>query len=107
MINKSKKILDGSINDVRKAYKTSVYELNFEGTFNKFEATLTSLYEILDVNTTTPNHAVKVKLLGNATPNDILKHMLNAGNIIAFKEIIPSINDIFIKIVEETNAMNE
>ena len=29
------------------------------------------------------------------------------GDIIGFKEIIPSMNDIFIKKVEETNSANE
>lgn len=107
LINKSKKILDGSISDIRKAYKTNTYKINFEGAFNKFEASLTSLYEILDVKNDTVNHTVKVKLLGDAKPNDILQHMLPAGNIIAFNEIIPSMNDIFIRVVEETNAASK
>lgn len=104
LINKSKKILDGPVKEVRRAYKTNTFEINFEGAFNKFEATLTSLYEVLDVNTETPNHTVKVKLLGDAKPNDILKHMIPTGNIFAFNEIIPSMNDIFIRVVNETNA---
>lgn len=106
LIHKSKKILDGPISDVRKAFKSDIYEISFDGPFNKFEATLTSLYEIIDVKVENQHHHVKVKLLGNATPNDILRLMLGAGNIIAFKEIIPGMNDIFIKVVGDTNMKN-
>jgi ABC-2 type transport system ATP-binding protein len=106
LITQPRKILGGSIHDIRKAYKSNTFEIEFSGSFNKFEATLTSLYEILEVHTDTPNHSVKVKLLGNATTNDILQHMMPAGNIVSFNEKIPSMNDIFIRVVEETNAQN-
>ncbi|MBI5218804.1 MAG: ABC transporter ATP-binding protein, partial [Bacteroidia bacterium] len=93
LINNSKKILDGHINEIRKTYKSNTFEIKFEGSFNKFEATLTSLYEILEVNTDTPNHSVKLRLLGDASTGDILRLLLPTGNIIAFNEILPGMND--------------
>ncbi len=107
LINKSRKILDGSIHDIRKTYKSNIFEVKFEGKFNRMEAAMTSLYEIIDVNSVTPNHSIKIKLTSDADTNDILRILMPTGRIIAFNEIIPNMNDIFIKIVEETNAQTQ
>ena len=46
-----------------------------------------------------------VKINENYKPNDLLTHFINQQvNIQAFNEILPSLNDIFIKLVEGTPA---
>ncbi|PLX03718.1 MAG: ABC transporter ATP-binding protein [Marinilabiliales bacterium] len=106
LINYSKAILDGHIDDIREKYKSRTYELIFNGFFNKFEASLSSSYEILESKEQNGHTKVKVKLLGNMSTNDLLKQLIPTGEIISFNEIVPSMNDIFIKVVEETNAKN-
>ena len=41
----------------------------------------------------------KIKLLNNNTPNDLIKVLIEVGQLEVFKEIIPSMNDIFISAV--------
>ncbi|OFY96819.1 MAG: ABC transporter ATP-binding protein, partial [Bacteroidetes bacterium RIFOXYB2_FULL_35_7] len=84
LINKSRKILDGSIHDIRKTYKSNIFEVKFEGKFNRMEAAMTSLYEIIDVNADAPNHSIKIKLTSDADTNDILRILMPTGRIIAF-----------------------
>lgn len=52
LIHKSKKILDGKIDVIRQTYASDIYEIIFDGYFNKLGTTLTSDYKILEMNET-------------------------------------------------------
>lgn len=99
LLNKSKKILAGKVSDIKNKYKSNIFEIIFKGNFNKFKASLTADYEILNNSKSNENSTVKVKILHNLKPNDLLAKMMNFGEIISFKEVIPSMHDIFIKAV--------
>ncbi len=101
LINNSKKILDGQINDIKQEYKSNIYEICFLEKFNKLAATLTADYKILSVSKNKNNYNVKIKLLKQIPTNQIITKLMQFGNIISFKEVIPSMNDIFIRVVEE------
>ncbi len=103
LINKSKKILDGKVSDIKNNFKSDVFKIVFEGNFNKFSASLTADYEILENIKQDNKSVLKVRILNNMKPNDFLAKMLQFGNIISFNEIIPSMHDIFIKAVNGNN----
>jgi ABC-2 type transport system ATP-binding protein len=49
-----------------------------------------------------------VKIHEGFRPNDVLKHFINQNmNILAFNEILPSLNDIFIRLVEGTSVSRQ
>ncbi|MCK4700782.1 MAG: DUF4162 domain-containing protein, partial [Bacteroidales bacterium] len=50
---------------------------------------------------------VRVRILNDISTNDLLNVMLSSGNIISFREIIPSMNDIFIKVVEDASKKSK
>ncbi len=101
LINKSKNILEGKIDDVRKKYKSNIYEISFNGNTEKLESSLNNHYELIDHKKVNGNNAVKIKLLHETNENELLSLILPAVEIISFKEIIPNMNDIFIKVVNE------
>ncbi len=103
LINKSKKILDGKVSDIKNQFKTHIFEIVFEGNFNKFSASLTADYKILDNVQKENKSTVRVSLSEGKNPNDLLTKMLQFGNIISFNELIPSMHDIFIKAVNGNN----
>lgn len=106
LINKSRKILEGPINEIRNNYASDIYEITFEGYFNKLESTLTSDYKILDVVETNEKSIMKVEVLNkNIKSNDLITIMTQYGSISSFQKHLPSMNDIFIKVVEETNTL--
>jgi len=107
LINKSKKILEGSILDIRNQYKTNIYEVQFDGSFNKLAATLTADFEIIKIETKERKLTLTVKILKNRTTNDLLEFLLPTGHISSFKELIPSMNDVFISVVGTANAITE
>lgn len=106
LINKSKCILNGPIQEVRNRYRSNVFEIAFSGIFNKLQATLSSFYEILEHKETEGRTTVRIKILGDTSKNQVLTNLMQCGEIVSFQEIIPTMNDIFISAVEDTNRIN-
>lgn len=102
LINKSQKILDGSVKEIRKKYRSNTYNIHFKGNMIAFANTLWAGAEILTKEVEDEVNHVTVKLLGGNKPNDFLGAILPIAEIISFNEIVPSMNDIFIRAVNTT-----
>lgn len=107
LINESKKILDGKKFDIKEKYKQNVFEIVFEKTSQLKVEKKSELFELLSVNETNGRSSMQIRLNGNVTINDILKELLTDINIYSVNEIIPSINDIFISMVNKKENNNE
>ncbi len=103
LINNSRKVLEGNINDIKKEYFDNTFEVKFDENFNSMEASITADYKILEHKKEKNISILKIKLLSEISRNELISKLINFGNIISFNEIIPSMNEIFIKIVGETN----
>lgn len=96
LINKGQKILDGSVSQVKQDFKENIYRI---GVSARPEQLMTYEFEVVKHS---PNEML-IKLQHDATPNDVLKFFINQGLAISsFNEVLPSLNDIFIKQVEGT-----
>jgi ABC-2 type transport system ATP-binding protein len=102
LINNSKKIMEGAVRDIRKTYRTNVYEIAFSGSAIAFANALWTNFEIITKNDEEGVNKVRVKLLNNKTVNDLLQAIIPAVNVLALNEVVPSMNDIFISKVKET-----
>lgn len=101
LVNKGKKILDGTVKGVKQQYKQNLFRIGFDAAP---QAPANEHFEIVKEDA----EALTVKLVEGARPNDVLQHYLQAGsNIIAFNEILPSLNDIFINLVNDTAASRQ
>ncbi len=108
LINKSRKILDGNINDVRDTYASGIYEFTYLGYFQKLAATLATNYEIIETAENNGISSIKLRLTDSSmSQNDLIKHMLQFGNMKSFEMVKPSMNDIFIKAVQSSGPSNE
>lgn len=107
LIHQSNKILDGEINTIKRQYRNNTYEVGVEVTDNAFakaQSTLSSKF------TTTPAHfkslgdelKLSVELGENASPNLLFQELQSFGQVTHFKEVIPSVNDIFIQTVNQS-----
>ncbi len=103
LINKSKKILDGSVKDIRKAFRTNTYQISFRGNVMGFTNALWTGAEVLEKHTEDDVHTFTLKVLHNLTPNQLLQAVLPTCELLSFNEIIPSMNDIFIRKVNSEN----
>ena len=105
LINKSKKILEGPIEEIKDKYSSGVYEFVYTGYFDKLSATLTSNYEILTSKEQDKKTKVRLKLLNqDFSSNDLLKTMIQFGNISSFSKVQASMNDVFIQSIEAINS---
>ncbi|OFY83971.1 MAG: ABC transporter ATP-binding protein [Bacteroidetes bacterium RIFCSPLOWO2_12_FULL_35_15] len=105
LINRSKKILDGSVKEIRKQYKSNTYELEFTGNMMGFTNAMWTGAELMEHTTEGEFNRAQVKLLGKTTSNDLLQAIIPVAEIHLFKEIVPSMNDIFISKVNEGNTI--
>ncbi|XLS28107.1 ABC transporter ATP-binding protein [Flavobacteriaceae bacterium M23B6Z8] len=102
LIHKSKKILDGKLNDIKKAYKNSTYEVALESADKtKLRNELSDKFKVTPANFKTLGDELKVTIqLQNGTTSSELISYLNAkAEIRHFVEVIPTANDIFIETV--------
>ena len=104
LINKSEKVLDGSVKEIRKQFKSNEYEVEFVGSLMGFTNALWTGAELVEHITEDEVIKARVKLLGKTTANDLLQSIIPVAKIQSFKEIVPSMNDIFIQKVNGGNA---
>lgn len=108
LINDAKIVVEGPIEEIRSKYAPDVYEIEFEGDFNRPEVALTPDYEILSIKNINGRNLMRVKRLNeNFTTNDLLKSFIGKGNVVSFRQIKPSMNNIFIGLVEGTEVESE
>lgn len=107
LINESVSLLEGPMDTIRRNYSLDEYEIGFSGDVNLLKATLSTQYKIIESKQRNGENFVRVRILNDISTNDLLKTMLSSGNIISFREIIPSMNDIFIKVVEDASKKNK
>lgn len=105
LINKSEKILEGSVKEIRKAFKPNVFQIEFRGNMIAFANALWTNFELLEKSGEGDIYKAKIKLLGGSTPNKLLENLLPFVEIISFHEIIPGMNDIFIQKVNEAATL--
>ena len=107
LINKAKCILHGSVKEIRRQFKSNTYEIEFTGNLPSFVNRTWRGLEILDHTSEEQYCKARIKMTGKGTPNDLLQEILPVVEIIGFREILPSMNDIFISQVKETEVHSE
>lgn len=97
LVNKGKKILDGTVKAIKQDFKENVFRIGL----NK---ALTNVPEQAPfVLTGQSDDSQTIRIKAGSHPNDVLRYLLDqGGEIHAFNEVLPSLNDIFIKLVEDT-----
>jgi ABC-2 type transport system ATP-binding protein len=106
LINHSKKILDGNVKAIKEKYKSHLYEIVFKGQLLAFTNAMWAGYELIDKKQEEDCLKVTIKMLGNSSVNSLLNAVLPVVEIKSINEILPSMNDIFIKLVTEQNMID-
>jgi len=96
LINRSKKILEGSVKEIRKEYRTNTYKVEFTGNIISFTNAIWTSCELIEKHTEGNVNVATVKLLYDATPNQLLQAIMPHVMVNGLEEVIPSMNDIFI-----------
>ncbi len=103
LINRSKNILSGQIDKVRLDYGSNVFELAFKGDIKKVTSNLDSNYEVISHKEDAGLVKAQIKVNQFSADNRLLQQVIPVVEIVGFKQAVPSVNDIFIQVVQEYN----
>ncbi len=104
LVNKSRNILSGSVDELRHRFGENVFEVTYSGEQTTFEQSLEPMADILGTSTVadTPYLCSRIRIKDTASVRDSIATANNAVELRSFREVIPSMNDIFIRAVEGT-----
>ena len=92
LVNNGKKILDGSVKQIKDDFKEHIFKVGFDELPESFN---TSAFEIVGSN----ENSFAVKIKDGNKPANVLQEFLNhSAQIVSFNEVLPSLNEIFIKV---------
>jgi len=103
LINKSKNILSGQIDNVRMNYGSNIFEVGYRGNYDAIASNLGGMFEIINNNIENAVPKLQVKVSNPAESNKLLQSILPHTEDVSFNPVVPSMHDIFIKVVSEYN----
>jgi ABC-2 type transport system ATP-binding protein len=107
LLNQSVKILDGQIDQVKEQFKTNTFEVVYKGETPDLHHQLNQHFSILEQVQTAHLNQMKIQFNNGQSNNELLRLLMNQFEIVSFKEIIPSMNEVFIHVVEQSNRENK
>jgi ABC-2 type transport system ATP-binding protein len=99
LINNSKKVLDGTVKEIKKRYKSNIYEFILESE----NLALNPNFELIS-NKKLDDSLYQIQIKSANNISSIISELNNSYTIQSFREVIPSINDIFIKEVGKVES---
>lgn len=99
LVNLGQKILEGTINGVKQKYREHKYRITLEEGTSSIDSPAFKVVKRQE-------NAFTVKINDGYKSNDVLQYFLEKGiQVNTYQEILPSLNEIFIQLVENTNAV--
>jgi ABC-2 type transport system ATP-binding protein len=96
LINEGRNVLEGEVKDIKNQFKENIFNIEYEG---ELPANINEMAEIVNQK----RQSITVKLEEGIDSNDLLRKLIQQGvHLTAFHEILPSLNEIFIKQVGQT-----
>jgi ABC-2 type transport system ATP-binding protein len=101
LVNQGKKILDGTVQGIKQQFKENLFSVQLSSVSTDVRS------EAFEVVNQTANQ-LTVKINEGSTSNDVLKYFINENaSIEAFNEVLPSLNEVFIRQVEGTRTSRQ
>lgn len=100
LINKSHLVLSGGVDEIRRQYGNSHVELIYSG--ENVLAPVEGLFSVISDDDDNGRHTAVLSLDHEGLGNEVLTAVIGQGLLVnSFKELLPRMNDIFIKLVTE------
>lgn len=106
LINESETILQGEITGIREKYRDNKYRVVFSGEPEKLSGGLKPEFELLHMDENGMGRQATIRIDPGRSANDLLRNLVEITGIIAFEEILPGMNDIFIQVVNDADRKN-
>ena len=102
LINKSRNILSGSTDEVRRRFGENLFEVVYSGQAEVLNSVLEPLAEVLEQSTVAESelNQMRIRLREGVSIRESIATANEAVELRSWSEVIPSMNDIFIRAVE-------
>ncbi len=107
LINRSKKILDGSVKAIKKEYRNQTYKLEYIANEDNFLLSEDTLFKVLESTKSENTYITTIQLNNNVHINDVLILFLPKIQLNQLIEIVPSMSDIFIQKVTQVSPLSQ
>lgn len=98
LINQGQNILEGRVDQIKDSFKENLFQINYTG---QLPVGFGNHFRVTDQG----KHYVTVQLTDDTQSQTLLEYLVREGvNVRSFQEILPSLNNIFIRQVEESNT---
>ena len=100
LINKSHVVISGGVDEIRRKYGNNNVELIYTSVVGL--KPVTGVFNLLSDSDDTGRHTTVLEIADGTSTNDVLVEVMKQGVVVnSFKELVPRMNDIFIKLVTE------
>lgn len=100
LINKSVNILDGEVDEIRRRHGSNIFEVEFRGDKEQLIESLgDNVVELEGAEIQSAYRSMKIHIPDDSEVRSVISHINDKVDLRTFREIIPSMNDIFIKAV--------
>jgi ABC-2 type transport system ATP-binding protein len=108
LIHQSKKIMEGRVTELQDAARSGEYAVKFRGNMIAFVQALWTGFELTDKEILADDRFIaRVKMRGNNSFEDLLKTLIGQVKIEAAWEVLPSMQELFIRAVSNENQVVE
>ncbi|MBC6492969.1 ABC transporter ATP-binding protein [Flavihumibacter stibioxidans] len=98
LVNKGQKMLDGKVGQIRQQFKENLYRVQTEGNIH---VPVSGNFSVLKQG----SHEWTIQLHNGTSTNQLLSELIQAGvPVNGFNEILPTLNDIFIRLVNGSTS---
>ena len=101
LINASEVVLQGEISEIRENYRADKYLVSFQGDPDELSRGLDSRFELLNLEKNGMGRQATIRLKEGEGSGPLIKNLVEITEIKSFQEILPSMNDIFIQVVND------
>ena len=102
LVNKGKSILQGKVGDIKRQHDTHKREIIIRTEEPQPIYALSDTYNNIKVEPTEVANEMKLTTY-STSPNELLGQLMQFGELVSYKEVLPSMNDIFIQEVQSQN----
>jgi ABC-2 type transport system ATP-binding protein len=107
LINESETILQGDILKIKDQYRANKYHVTYEGDPDKLSAGLKHYFKLLKNEVNGMGRQAIIQVHESEGSGELIRHLLDLVEIKSFREILPSMNDIFIQVVQDASRKND
>lgn len=101
LIDKARLMLHGNVGQIRRDFSTNTFRIDYKGTKVALANALSFTGELIDCDERDGLGTARVRLGKGSKLNDVLRQLLPSVELLGVHEEIPSMHDIFIKVVSE------